>query len=427
MEPFVRLSDFIAWVQVQKRFSKKVNLDKMRYYCELLGHPEAKIKTIHVTGTNGKGSTVMMLASILMESGYHIGTFTSPYVTCFNERISFDGEPISDEELLHVANQIITWYPTIEKDGFEYPSFFEFLTLCAFVYFAGRVDLDFAIIEVGMGGKLDSTNVITPLVSVITNVALDHMQILGNTTAEILENKLGIVKTQVPIVCGISDCVLQEIAINRAKKSQSICIFPDYSSVQIHKCDLEGSLFSYKSYMQIELGLIGFHQIENALVVLEVMDILRASLGITEPMIRNGLQKHFEFGRLEKVLDNPKVYIDGGHNINGVARVTEFIQSLQLPYTRAIVAISHDKELAEMIHLIDQTFDEVIFTAYTYSRSASPEELFLLSHHPRKKIVASLEEALDLVKQHPVSITIFMGSLYLVSEIRKMVKDEKNK
>lgn len=424
MEPFVCLSDFIAWVQVQKRFSKKVNLDKMRYYCGLLEHPEERIKTIHVTGTNGKGSTVTMLASILMEKGYHVGTFTSPYVKCFNERISYDGVPISDSELLYIANQIIALYPTIEKDGVEYPSFFEFLTLCAFVYFASRDDMDYAIIEVGMGGKLDATNVIVPLVSVITNVALDHMQILGNTTAEILENKLGIVKQQVPFVCGVSDNILQEIALKRAENCQSKCIFPDYASVQIHKCDLEGSLFSYKSYSHIELGLIGFHQIENALVVLEVMNILRRPLGITEEMIRKGLKKHFEFGRLEKILDNPKVYIDGGHNMNGVAKVTEFVQSLHLPHTRAVVAISHDKELEEMIHLIDQTFDEVIFTAYTYSRSAKPEELFSLSHHPHKKQVASLKEALNLVREQPVSITIFMGSLYLVSEIRKMVKDE---
>lgn len=424
MEPFVRLSDFIEWVQVQKRFSKKVNLDKMRYYCGLLNHPEKKIRTIHVTGTNGKGSTVMMLASILMEKGYHVGTFTSPYVKCFNERISFDGLPISDTELLYTANQIIGLYPIIERDGFEYPSFFEFLTLCAFVFFASHSDMDYAIIEVGMGGRLDATNVIVPLVSVITNVALDHVQILGDTTAEILEKKLGIVKEQIPFVCGIKDQKLQEIALKQAKVSQSKCIFPDYTALHIHQCNLEGSLFSYKSYQQIELGLIGFHQIENALVVLEVMDILCEPLGITEDMIRNGLKKRFEFGRLEKILDSPKVYIDGGHNINGVSRVTEFVQSLHLPYTRAVVAISHDKELEEMIHFIDQTFDEVIFTAYTYARSASPKELFQLSRHPNKKMVATIGEALDIVKQDPVSITIFMGSLYLVSEVRKIVKDE---
>lgn len=424
MEPFVRLSDFIAWVQVQKRFSKKVNLDKMRYFCGLLNHPEKKIKSIHVTGTNGKGSTVAMLASILMEKGYHVGTFTSPYVKCFNERISFDGLPISDTELLFTANQIIELYPTIQRDGFEYPSFFEFLTLCAFLFFASRADMDYAIIEVGMGGKLDATNVIVPLVSVITNVALDHMQILGSTTEEILENKLGIVKEHIPVVCGLNDAKLQEIALKYAENCQTKCIFPEYDSLHIHQCDLEGSLFSYKSYQQIELGLIGFHQIENALVVLEVMDILREPLGIIDDMIRKGLQKRFEFGRLEKVLDDPKVYIDGGHNINGVARVTEFVQSLHLPYTRAVIAISHDKELAEMIRLIDQTFDEVIFTTYTYARSAKAEELFQLSHHPNKKIIASIEEALHVVKQEPVSITIFMGSLYLVSEVRKMIKDE---
>ena len=272
---FIDVQEFISWVQVQKRFSKKVSLDKMKYYCNLFNNPQDKFKSIHVTGTNGKGSTVAMLKNILIKKGLHIATYTSPYITCFNERITYDNQYISDDELLKYANLILSKYRQIEKDGYELPTFFEFITLVAFLYFSNLDDLDLAIVEVGMGGRLDATNVITPLLSIITNVAFDHMQVLGNTLEEILGEKLGIVKEKIPFICGIDTTDLQNICLDVAKHKDAIVIFPAFDKVKVQKVAIDYSLFSYENFKDIRLNLAGFHQIHNALVVIEAFKLLK--------------------------------------------------------------------------------------------------------------------------------------------------------
>lgn len=418
MKPFLSAIDFINWVQVQKRFSKKVSLDKMKYYCEKLGNPENKFKSIHVTGTNGKGSTVAMLANILIHHGYHVGTFTSPYIKSFNERISFDMEAIPDDKMLEIANQIIENYPLFEKDGYEMPSFFEFITLMAFIYFASLKNLDYAIIEVGMGGRLDSTNVITPILSIVTNVALDHMSILGNTKEEILAEKLGIVKPKIPVVCGLKEDSLIKIAKEVAKKNNSTLNLVDYNNMKVKKCDLIGSVFSYKEFYNIELSLVGFHQIENALIVLECYTILKDKLNLNLKYMLDALASVSWLGRMEIISNHPLILIDGSHNIDGITRVCEFIRTLEFKHKTAIVSISHDKELEMMIKEIDKTFDEIIFTKYTYARSADPRMLYNLSSIKNKKIIENIDDATNYVKNNNSDFTIFMGSLYLVSEIR---------
>ena len=244
MNYFVDAKSFIEWVQSQKRFSKKTNLDNMKYFCKLLCNPESSFKAIHVNGTNGKGSTVAMLTSVLMAKGYNVGTFTSPYIECFNERIAFNTKPIDDDDLLKMANRVIEIYPILEENNFPKPTFFEFITLCAFCYFKSLNNLDYAVIEVGMGGRLDSTNVITPIVSIITNVALDHMQILGNTKEAILKEKLGIVKDNIPVVCGLKEENLKMIATNVANIHNSQIVFPKYNEVKNVKCDLSKTCFT---------------------------------------------------------------------------------------------------------------------------------------------------------------------------------------
>ena len=192
-----------------------------------------------------------MLASILMNHGYHVGTFTSPYVKSFNERISYDNMPIDDETLVDIANSIIEKYPIFEKDGYEMPSFFEFITLTSFLYFANLKHMDIAIIEVGMGGRLDSTNVIQPILSIVTNVSLEHMEILGNTKEAILTEKLGIVKPNVPVVCGLKEESLKHIARKIAGINDSPLFLVDYDKLSVEKCDLHGSTFHYLSLIHI--------------------------------------------------------------------------------------------------------------------------------------------------------------------------------
>ena len=424
---FIDVQEFISWVQVQKRFSKKVSLDKMKYYCNLFNNPQDKFKSIHVTGTNGKGSTVAMLKNILIKKGLHIATYTSPYITCFNERITYDNQYISDDELLKYANLILSKYRQIEKDGYELPTFFEFITLVAFLYFSNLDDLDLAIVEVGMGGRLDATNVITPLLSIITNVAFDHMQVLGNTLEEILGEKLGIVKEKIPFICGIDTTDLQNICLDVAKHKDTIVIFPAFDKVKVQKVAIDYSLFSYENFKDIRLNLAGFHQIHNALVVIEAFKLLKDILKnyditLIDDDLYIGLSDVTWVGRLEMISKNPLILLDGGHNIDGVNSICRFVKSLPYSKKRAIVAISHDKELTNMIHLIDQTFTEIIFVQYTYARSAKASELYQISKAKNKKYEESLERAIEEVYQKPVDFTIFFGSLYLVSEIRNLLK-----
>ena len=421
MNYFVDAKSFIEWVQSQKRFSKKTNLDNMKYFCKLLCNPESSFKAIHVTGTNGKGSTVAMLTSVLMAKGYNVGTFTSPYIECFNERIAFNTKPIDDDDLLKMANRVIEIYPILEENNFPKPTFFEFITLCAFCYFKSLNNLDYAVIEVGMGGRLDSTNVITPIVSIITNVALDHMQILGNTKEAILIEKLGIVKDNIPVVCGLKEENLKMIATNVANIHNSQIVFPKYNEVKNVKCDLSDTCFTYQG-QDYQLSLLGFHQVENALLVIETFNLLKDDLKLSIQDLHNGLKNTKWVGRLEKINDNPVIYIDGGHNIDGVTRITEFVKSLNIPNVRAVISISHDKELLPMIKMVDETFDEIIFTSYTYARSAKAEDLYNLSSSKNKKCFENLDVALKYVLTNKKPITIFLGSLYLASEIRNKLK-----
>lgn len=421
MNYFVDAKSFIEWVQSQKRFSKKTNLDNMKYFCKLLCNPESSFKAIHVTGTNGKGSTVAMLTSVLMAKGYNVGTFTSPYVECFNERIAFNTKPIDDDDLLKMANRVIEIYPILEENNFPKPTFFEFITLCAFCYFKSLNNLDYAVIEVGMGGRLDSTNVITPIVSIITNVALDHMQILGNTKEAILIEKLGIVKDNIPVVCGLKEENLKMIATNVTNIHNSQIVFPKYSEVKNVKCDLSDTCFTYQG-QDYQLSLLGFHQVENALLVIETFNLLKDDLKLSIQDLHNGLKNTKWVGRLEKINDNPVIYIDGGHNIDGISRITEFVKSLNISNVRAVISISHDKELLPMIKMVDETFDEIIFTSYTYARSAKAEDLYNLSSSKNKKCIENLDVAVKYVLTNKKPITIFLGSLYLASEIRNKLK-----
>ena len=421
MNYFVDAKSFIEWVQSQKRFSKKTNLDNMKYFCKLLCNPESSFKAIHVTGTNGKGSTVAMLTSVLMAKGYNVGTFTSPYIECFNERIAFNTKPIDDDDLLKMANRVIEIYPILEENNFPKPTFFEFITLCAFCYFKSLNNLDYAVIEVGMGGRLDSTNVITPIVSIITNVALDHMQILGNTKEAILKEKLGIVKDNIPVVCGLKEENLKMIATNVANIHNSQIVFPKYNEVKNVKCDLSKTCFTYQG-QDYQLSLLGFHQVENALLVIETFNLLKDDLKLSIQDLHNGLKNTKWVGRLEKINDDPVIYIDGGHNIDGISRITEFVKSLNIPNVRAVISISHDKELLPMIKMVDKTFDEIIFTSYTYARSAKAEDLYNHSSSKNKKCIENLDVAVKYVLTNKKPITIFLGSLYLASEIRNKLK-----
>ena len=417
---FDSAKEFISWVEKQKRFSPKVSLDKMKYYCNLFDNPQTKFPSIHVTGTNGKGSVVSYLRTIYQEKGLNVGTFTSPYITIFNERISYNNEPISDQDLLNIGNLILSKYSKIEEEGYELPSFFEFITLICFIYFANLKDLDLAIIEVGMGGKLDSTNVINPLLAIITNVTLEHENILGNTEEEILIQKLGIVKNNIPLVTTIKTEKLLNV-IRHNIKNEQINLTDEYDIV---KQNINGSIFKSNN-IKYKISLLGEHQILNALTAIKSVELINKlnidKFYINLKTLKKGLFKTKWPGRLEVVSKKPLILIDGGHNIDGIKNSCNYIKKLNFKKTRAVVSISADKNLDEMINILDNTFDEIIFTKYTYARSADSDVLYQISNCKNKLKIENIDASIQYVYENKYPITLFIGSLYLVSEIRPKI------
>ena len=338
-----------------------------------------------------------------------------------------DIEIYSDLDLLKYGNMILEKYDVITHDGYEHPSFFEFITLMAFLYFSELKDLDFAIIEVGMGGRLDSTNVINPDVAIITNVAYDHMHVLGNTLEEIATEKMGIVKSNIPVVIGTKDRNLQSFMSDKLQNISSDVTFSALREVEIKKMDIYGSQILLKDLgLTLNLGLSGIHQIDNAVVAISVIEKLnkiyenkKCNFPISNVILNRGLQNVNWPGRLEILCDNPLILTDGAHNIDGITRVCEFIKSLDYKSKLAVVAISKDKEKDAMIKVLDETFDKIIFTTYSYERSSTAIELNELSNNSNHMYVDTLDEALKLVLDHPNDFNIFLGSLYLVTDIRK--------
>ena len=418
--PFNDYSSCVAWIESQKRFSPKVSLDNMKYFCSLLGNPEQKFKSIHVTGTNGKGSVVSYLKNILMEAGLHIGTFTSPYIIKFNERISFDGKMISDEEVVNLAQRVYDIYKLIGENHPK-PSFFEFTTLMSFIYFSEKENLDLAIIEVGIGGLLDSTNVITPIAATITNVAYDHMNVLGNTLEEILMNKMGIIKPQIPSVIGIKDETLINEAKNYTHKIDSKLSLPFLNQIKITKTDIYGSTFSYKGYENLQISLMGYHQVENAIIAIETIETIKDKFNITLDNIKNGLLKTKWLGRLEILSEEPLIIIDGAHNIDGITRTTDFVKDLNYKTKRCIFACSDDKEKEKMLSYLEPHFNEIIITAYTYKRHSDASELFKFSKHNNKILELNIDRIIEMVLNNPYELNLFIGSLYFVSEVRPKI------
>lgn len=414
------INELINFIQTQKRLEKKESLNYMNNLCDFFGNPQKETKFIHIGGTNGKGSTISFLKHILLEEGYKIGTFISPYVIKFNERITLNYEYITDDDLLKYGNYIISKYPELEKTNLRKPSFFEFLTLLMFLYFADQ-DIDLVICEVGIGGKLDSTNVISPLISAVTNVSYDHMQIIGTTLDEIWDNKLGIVKANTPFITFEYSEFLTLIKL-KAQENKSNLILIDFDDINDVEVCLEYTKFSYRNYRNIKLKMLGYHQILNAILAIEISKNIKG-FPVNDKSIYQGLAKTTWPGRLEILNKNPLVIIDGAHNIGGINRLANFIKTLKSKYIRIVFAVSRNKEKAEMIDTLEKYVDEVIFTQFHYNRSDESEKLFALCHHPNKMIINDLDEIIKICLEDKDKINIFCGSLYLISEIRNKFKE----
>ena len=426
---FTNAQDFIDWVQKQRRFTKKNDLSKMKFVAKLLNNPEKNLNIIHVTGTNGKGSTVAYLKNIFLKNKLNVGTFTSPYIECFNERITYNDEFISNDDLVLYANKVLETYPLLISNGYETLTFFEFITILALLYFSEKQNIDVVILEVGIGGRLDSTNICNSLISVITNVSYDHMEVLGDTLELITNEKLGIVKPNSYLITGSKDLKLIKQMSDYCQSLNTTFIPVDYSNLDIKQADLNGSIYNYKEFSNVKIKLIGEHQVENSCIALEVIKIWneifktrKSKFVVSVELLYEGLYNTKWLGRFELINSEPVIYLDGGHNIDCINRVCSFIKGLNIKYKRAVISISADKALDDMVNLIDDTFDEVIFTKYTYARSANEKSLYDRSKLSNKLVIHEVSDAINYCMTNKVDFTIFIGSLYLVSEARNIFK-----
>ena len=411
----------------------KADLNNTYAICKLLKNPEKKFKTIHVAGTNGKGSSSHMLAAIFQQAGYKTGLYTSPHLKDFRERIKINGKEIPKEYVTGFVKKYKADFKKIQ------PSFFEWTVGLAFDYFA-KEKVDIAIIEVGLGGRLDSTNVITPLASLITNISYDHTALLGNTLPKIAGEKAGIIKSKVPVVISQTQKETKAVFLTQAKKAKSKIYFADDSFVAqdefyFPKKNLSFYSFSNKkNIVSVECDLPGTYQKYNIAGVLSVMEILKKKFKISGDQIFKALRTVKKLtglhGRWEVLNKNPRIICDTGHNSDGIKQVIEsvnreFISGMVSGKLHVVFGAVNDKDLSETFQLFkkDPHFSKAI---YYFCKPNIPRgmELPILLITAQKyslkgKRYPTVKKALETAKKHAKTgdLVFAGGSTFIVAEI----------
>lgn len=397
-----------------ERFGIKPGLAVMEQMMEALGHPEQSFRSIHVTGTNGKGSTCAMMESLLRTAGYKTALYTSPHLYAFNERIRVGGMNIPDQVLLELITEIRL---IVEREHVQ-PTFFEFTTALAFLYFS-RSKIDIAVIEVGMGGAYDATNVITPLVSVVTNVGLDHMEYLGPTTHHIAREKAGIIKEGVPVVTAEQDPDILRIFVGRAEEQHTNVIrVQDAVRAKKISSDLTGQQVQLDSFV-IQLPLLGDHQIINMETAIAAIGAISAKgFVVPQESIVTGISRTSWEGRLQIVSRDPLVIIDGAHNQDGARVLASFLSTISR-HDVLVFAAKKGKDISDMQHLIIPLFSHVIVTEGSFlPQKAEVLAEKIRSVHKNVSVEKHVPDALRSAKKLvPKDGTIVVtGSLYMIAD-----------
>ncbi|ECL7895010.1 bifunctional folylpolyglutamate synthase/dihydrofolate synthase, partial [Listeria innocua] len=392
----------LDWIHGTLRLGIKPGLARMEYIMEKLNHPEKANKWVHIAGTNGKGSTLTFIRSSLEEAGYKTGTFTSPYIETFNERISVNGIPVSDQMIVDLANRIKPIAEELEKTVYGPPSEFEIITAMMFLCFAEYESIDIGIIEVGLGGRLDSTNVLTPLISVITTIGMDHMEFLGNSIEQIAGEKAGIIKPGIPVISGVIQKEAQEVIINNAVRNNSNLAWLNKDFfIQNRDDEITYRTSHGDEIPNITIGLLGIHQLNNAAVAIKVLQYLNtfSSYEINQSAIKQGLKKAFWPGRMELLDVKPFIMVDGAHNPEGVKTFADSIRTYP-GHKKIIVSILKDKNYQEMITLLKTIPDtDILLTTFDYPRAMSSNEVTQIGTVEGISTNPNWKQALDDIKE----------------------------
>ena len=420
--------------EVRAAKSADLKLERMQALLSLLGNPHDQLRLVHVTGTKGKGSTSAMLASILRAAGYRVGLFTSPHLTHVEERIQVDGTPISDVELTALMEAVAPAVRAMESDGGTAPTFFEIGTALGFLHFLRR-GCDIGVIEVGLGGRFDSTNVCRPLVSVITSVGFDHTAQLGHTLEEIAFQKAGIIKPGVPVISGVVEpgprAVIRQVANDLDAPLWEMRQDFDYD----YRFDRDGSRVAVRTpisnHPSLPLRLLGEHQGHNAALAVAALDWLRErGLVIPASAVATGLAETAWPARIEIVATKPTVILDCAHNVPSTEALLKTLrQAFPDAQRKAVIfAVSSDKPYAEMIRLLAGYFDHFYLTKYGNNpRCTDPEKLARVlddaapgkpsSSHPDSCHAWDTARS----KAAPNDLICITGSLFLAGEFQPLL------
>lgn len=409
-------------------------LSRVTELLEKLGNPQDSLKFIHVGGTNGKGSFCAMLSSILAESGLKTGLFTSPYIENFNERIMINGDEISNDSLAELTSKV----SVIADKMDDPPTEFELITALAMLYFKQN-NCDIVVLEVGLGGRLDATNIIKdPVLSVITGIALDHTAILGDTVSAIALEKAGIIKKGRPVLLGCATAPehteeVKKVVSDAALSNYSRIFLTDPSAIKICSESLDGGVFDYKNRKNVRILLLGSYQIKNTANVLEAVDVLNSiGYSISEKDIEIGLLKSVWKARFEKICDEPKVFFDGSHNPQGVF---ETVKSVKKYFgTQKVIVVTGvlaDKDYSNMSKMISEIADTVYTIMPDNPRALSAEALsdvyrqLSVTSHACESVKSAISTAINYAKE--IGLPVFvLGSLYTYGEVKNAVKTAKN-
>lgn len=418
------------------RFGMVLGLDRMEELLRRLGNPQDDLKVIHVAGTNGKGSVSKYLEEGLAACGYKMGLYTSPYIETFNERIRYDGADISDEDLEYYGQKVVSAAEAMVADGLDSPTEFEVVTAIAFLYFAGR-QADITILEVGLGGIGDSTNVVkSPLASVITSISYDHMAQLGSSLAEIAVNKAGIIKTGCPVIANVPQRDAAKIIARKAYAMGSRLY--DISGIRAAVSDetpfsQKVSMELYeKSYSDVEISMVGRHQAENLKTALATLEILRKSgaVKLDREALYEGLKRARQPGRFEVISEDPLVIIDGAHNEAGAQALQETMaQHFAGKKILLVAGILADKKIDSIVKFLTKITDHIIVTEPDNPRKLAAEKLaeHVAEFGAAAEAVSDVEAAVHRAKElaDGYDVILFAGSLYLIGDVRRLWRNER--
>lgn len=415
------------FIQNTNKFGSVLGLDNIRELLERLGNPQDQLRVVHIAGTNGKGSTLAFLAGIFRESGYRAGRYVSPASFSYEERFRINEENISKKDLCFYMEKVKNVAEEMVKDGLSHPTMFEIETALSFLYFLDK-KVDVVLLETGMGGRLDATNVVKkPIATVIASIGMDHMQFLGDTLEKIASEKAGIIKEGCPVISYDNTKEVNEVIKNKAKQMHAKVTFVNSAGIRVLQESLNGESFSYRSsdgrwYEKIEIPLLGRHQINNAALALETLNVIKNYYCISDFQTEDGMRKTIWRGRIEILEREPMVICDGAHNPDGAKSLLSFLQNnftnQRLIY---IMGVLSDKDYEQMVQILAPAADKIYTVAPDNPRALSSRELCncISKYHQNVEERQRLAECLSEVRQKAEKddVIIICGTLSFQNEL----------